>query len=174
MKTVALGPDAIFHRYLTPRWAYLPTSGAGAASQGGRFNRPGVEALYLSVAPQTALDEYRQDASITPPATLAAYQVTLSNVADLSAGYDPTVWATAWSDWDCAWRRIARLDGKTPPSWLLADNLVTAGVKGLLFPSLRHAGGVNLVVFLANLDAGDRVEVHDPDHRLPRNPASWH
>ncbi|WP_245470224.1 hypothetical protein [Mesorhizobium sp. M7A.F.Ca.MR.362.00.0.0] len=33
---------------VTPKWAFLPTSGAGAAIDGGRFNRPGVEALYLT------------------------------------------------------------------------------------------------------------------------------
>jgi RES domain-containing protein len=77
MKLVRLGPDEVFHRYLTPKWAFLPLSGAGAAMDGGRFNRPGVEALYLSRAPQTALDEYRQGATITPPATLAAYLIML-------------------------------------------------------------------------------------------------
>ncbi len=47
MRLGRIGPDEIFHRFLTPKWAFLPTSGAGAASRGGRFNRPGVEALYL-------------------------------------------------------------------------------------------------------------------------------
>jgi RES domain-containing protein len=65
MKIIRLGPDEVFYRYLTPKWAFVPTSGAGAALDGGRFNRPGVEALYLSRAPQTALEEYRQGALIT-------------------------------------------------------------------------------------------------------------
>ena len=69
MKIVRLGPDEVFHRFLTPKWAFVPLSGVGAAIDGGRFNRPGVEALYLSRTPQTALEEYRQGASITPPAT---------------------------------------------------------------------------------------------------------
>ncbi|RUW26547.1 RES domain-containing protein, partial [Mesorhizobium sp. M1E.F.Ca.ET.041.01.1.1] len=60
MKVTRVGPDEIFHRYLTPKWAFLPISGAGAAIDGGRFNRPGVEALYLSRSAQTALDEYKQ------------------------------------------------------------------------------------------------------------------
>lgn len=91
MKVVRVGPGAVFHRYLTPKWAFLPTSGAGAATDGGRFNRPGVEALYVSRAPQTALEEYQQGASIVPPATLAAYKVTLEQVVDLSEGYDPAI-----------------------------------------------------------------------------------
>lgn len=70
VKTAAVGPGEVYHRYLMPKWAFMPTSGAGAAMDGGRFNRPGIEALYLSRSPQAALEEYRQGASITPPATL--------------------------------------------------------------------------------------------------------
>ncbi|MFI0849069.1 RES family NAD+ phosphorylase [Mesorhizobium sp. IMUNJ 23232] len=173
MKVVRVGPDAVFHRYLTPKWAFLPTSGAGAAADGGRFNRPGVEALYLARAAQTALDEYRQDASITPPAMLAAYKITLSQVVDLSQGFDPDVWDAAWAQWDCPWREVARIHKKIPPSWKLADQVITAGMQGILFPSLRHAGGTNLVIFPANLFGGDGVEVHDPDQRLPRDQSSW-
>lgn len=112
MKVTHIGSDEIFHRYLTPKWAFLPTSGAGAAIDGGRFNRPGIEALYLSRSAQTALEEYRQGASITPPATLTAYKITLAEVADLSQGFDPAVWDKAWKDWDCAWRQIARIEKK--------------------------------------------------------------
>ena len=173
MKIARVGPDEVFHRYLTPRWAYLPTSGAGAALDGGRFNRPGVEALYLSRGPQTALEEYRQGASIVPPATLAAYRITLAAVADLSQGFEPKIWDDAWKEWDCAWRKIARIDRKVPPSWKLADVVITTGLRGMLFPSLRHAGGTNLVIFPANLVDGDGVSVHDPDHRLPRDQSSW-
>src|SRR5438309_1145592 len=49
-----VGPDEIFHSYLTPKWAFPARQRCG---RGDRFNRPGVEALYLSRAPQTALDE---------------------------------------------------------------------------------------------------------------------
>ncbi|MGD9710631.1 MAG: RES family NAD+ phosphorylase [Thermomicrobiales bacterium] len=173
MKIAPVGPDEIFHRYLTPKWAFLPTSGAGAAIDGGRFNRPGVEALYLSLSAQTALEEYRQGAGITPPATLAAYKIALAEVADLSRGFDPNFWDGAWQEWDCAWRQIARIDGNIPPSWKLADRVITAGLRGIMFPSLQHAGGTNLVIFPANLVEGDQVTVHDPDHRLPHDQSSW-
>ena len=173
MKIVRLGPDEVFHRYLTPKWAFVPLSGAGAAIDGGRFNRPGVEALYLSGAPQTALEEFRQGASIAPPATLASYKITLDQVADLSAGYDPAGWPNEWAEWDSNWRKIARIEKKIPPSWLLSDGLIEAGCRGLLFPSLQHAGGVNLVVFTANLTKVDKVAVYDPDGHLPQDQSSW-
>lgn len=50
-----LGNDEAQYRILTPSWAHSPTSGAGAARKGGRFNRAGLEALYLSQSEETAL-----------------------------------------------------------------------------------------------------------------------
>lgn len=173
MKIAALGPDAVFYRYLTPKWAFVPLSGAGAAAEGGRFNRVGVEALYLAQVPQTALEEYTQDSSLVPPATLASYILAVEGVVDLSGGYDPAHWATDWADWDCAWRRMVRIDKVMPPSWTLADQVISAGHKGILFPSIRHPGGTNLVIFNSNLVAGDQLRVHDPDGRLPKDQSSW-
>jgi RES domain-containing protein len=173
VKIVRLGPDEVFHRFLTPKWAFIPLSGVGAAIDGGRFNRPGVEALYLSRTVETALEEYRQGASIAPPATVAAYKASLEKVADLSAGYDPASWSPGWGEWDCNWRKVARIEMKVPPSWLLSDSLIVEGFGGLLFPSLRRPGGTNLVVFNANLADADKLQVHDPDNRLPRDQSSW-
>ncbi len=173
MKRVRLGPDAVFYRYLIPKWSHAPLSGAGAAIGGGRFNRPGVEALYLSQTPETALAEYAQGSSIAPPATLAAYPLDLADVADLSAGYDAAHWSPAWADWNCDWRYISRIERKVPASWLLADEVIRSGCRGLLFPSMRHVGGTNLVIFNANLTPADRLSVHDPDGRLPRDQRSW-
>lgn len=41
--------DTVAYRVHDPKWAYAPTSGAGAGSHGGRANRPGISALYLSL-----------------------------------------------------------------------------------------------------------------------------
>ncbi|MGE0148032.1 MAG: RES family NAD+ phosphorylase [Parvibaculaceae bacterium] len=173
MRLARIGPDAIFYRFLSPRWAFLPTSGAGAAQNGGRFNRPGVEALYLAADPATALAEYRQDASIVPPGILVAYRVALADVVDFSSGYDPAAWPSVWENCDCDWKFIARIEHRDPPTWHISDQLVQAGRRGLLYPSMRHPGGINLALFLANLDAEDSIEPHDPDHRLPHDQRSW-
>lgn len=167
------GPDRVLYRYLTPRWAFLPLSGAGAAKAGGRFNRPGVEALYLSTEPETALAEYRQGSSLPNPATLAAYVTDLYDVVDLSTGYAAASWAPEWSGWSCEWRWIARVERKVPTSWLLGDEVIRAGCAGLLFPSTHRSDGVNLVVFPANLSAADSLTVHDPGAMLPRDQRSW-
>ncbi|WP_245295204.1 hypothetical protein [Manganibacter manganicus] len=37
--------------------------------------------------------------------------------------------------------------------------VTTAGLRGILLPSLRHAGGINLVIFLANLVDGDNITI---------------
>lgn len=173
MKLTRLGPGVVLHRFLTPKWSHDPLSGAGSALHGGRFNRPGVPALYLSVEPETALAEYRQGSSIVQPATLAAYFADLATVADLSAGYDPAHWSPVWADWDCDWRWIARVEKRIPPSWLLGDEVIRAGCAGLLFPSTQRSGGVNLVVFDSNLTSADGLTVHDPDSRLPTDARSW-
>lgn len=172
MLRITLGPGH-YYRYLTPRWAYVPLSGAGAATGGGRFNRPGVEALYLSAEPETALAEYRQGSSLPKPATLVAYEIALIDVIDLSAGYDPARWSAEWADWDCDWRWLARIEHEVPPSWRLGDEAIRSGAPGLLFPSIHRADGTNLVVFGANLTTDDRLAVHDPDGALPRDQRSW-
>lgn len=168
-----VGPDAVFHRFLTPKWAFVPLSGAGAAVDGGRFNRPGIEALYLAAEEMTALAECKQDSSIAPPLTLASYFVTFDRVVDLSAGFDPNRWSAEWAGWNCSWRKTARLDRAVPPSWILADHVIASGYKGLLFPSTKKAGGTNFVIYPQNLDAADELRVHDPHGHLPRDPSSW-
>ena len=79
--------DAVFYRMNTPRWAFTPTSGAGAARQGGRLNRAGVEALYLSKETDTAVAEFRQTSPILPPGMLVSYLVSAARVVDFSAGF---------------------------------------------------------------------------------------
>ena len=63
-----LPPGTTLFRAHTPVWASRPTSGAGAAAKGGRFNREGTQALYLSLDEMTALREYHAD--VVVPAAL--------------------------------------------------------------------------------------------------------
>lgn len=66
-----LPPGTTLFRAHTPRWASRPLSGAGAAHRGGRFNREGIEALYLSLDELTALREYQQTSTFLPHARCA-------------------------------------------------------------------------------------------------------
>ena len=81
-------PLSTLYRMLTPRWSFQPVSGAGAARQGGRFNRPGEHALYLSFSTRTAVAEYQQFLDLLPPGTLAAYLAKLSSVVDFRKGFE--------------------------------------------------------------------------------------
>lgn len=158
---------------MTPRWSHAPTSGAGAARFGGRFNRPGIDAVYLSRRIETAAAEYRQDDPLIPPGTLVAYRVALSRIVDFEAGYIRGVWAELWSDWDCEWRKQALYEQIEPPGWLLGDLAVERQAKGILFPSTRHAGGSNLVVYPQQLEEGDALFACDPRGDLPLDQESW-
>ena len=85
------------------------------------------------------------------------------------------------SAWRFDWRlappgrlaSLTRIDRESAPSWKLADIVVTAGLRGILFPSLHHTGSTNAVIFPTNLVDGDHVAVHDPDHQLPQDQSSW-
>jgi len=116
-----LGPDTPFYRALTPRWAFKPESGDGAAAFGGRFNRVGLEARYLALTPAGALTEYQGDAFLTPPTTMAAYLVTADPVVDFTGGYVAGPWLPIWEQAYCDWKKLANLDHVEPPSWVIGD-----------------------------------------------------
>jgi RES domain-containing protein len=73
----------LYWRVLAPKWAHDPLSCAGAALRGGRFNPPGMPALYMSEEFVTAVAEYEQDLGIRP-GTLYAYDVDSERVVDLA------------------------------------------------------------------------------------------
>lgn len=172
MIVTSLDGSTLFYRAHTPEWASQPLSGAGAAKQGGRLNRPGVHALYLANSSEVAIAEYQQLSPIMPPCTVATYHVVLGAVVDFRGGFVPNEWSPLWQELYCNWRRMAMLEDVEPPSWVLADEVLAAGHSGVLFPSL-HGGGINLVVYPDALRANDRLAVHDPDRRLPRDRSSW-
>jgi RES domain-containing protein len=169
-----IGPNHVCYRSLTPRWSYMPTNGEGAAQQGGRFNRLGVNTLYLAELPETALREAQSpNSSLFHPTTLAAYHLTVEKAVDLGRGYDPDQWDPMWRNWDCAWRNIARVEKRDPPSWLLGDFITSKGCAAIRFPSIRHPGGFVIALYTDLIGPNDRITVHDPDGRLPRSAESW-
>jgi RES domain-containing protein len=91
-----LQPAETFYRFNTPRWACSPTSGVGASKIGGRFNRPGTDALYLSRRIETAAAEYQQGEPLMPPGTLVTYAVELSSIVDFQEGYSRGEWDELW------------------------------------------------------------------------------
>ena len=167
-----LGPDAAFYRALTPRWAYMPESGAGAALVGGRFNRPGVEARYLAETAEGALIEYQQESPLLQPSTLATYLVSAARVVDFSGGYSAEHWSALWAEAYCNWKGLAFLENVEPPSWVIGDVVRAAGAAGILYRSARDPEQRCLVLY-PELAETFAAPVHDPNGQLPRNDDSW-
>lgn len=163
----------VFYRVNAPKWAYTPTSGAGAASQGGRLNRPGADALYLSIELDTALAEYQQTSKYLPPGTMVSYDVIAEEVVDFSKGYSAKDWDPLWQDFGCDWRKMVFDLKIEPPTWVLYDMVISAGYQGVIFPSVAKPGGSNIVIYHAALKAGDKLEAIDPNGDLPKNQSSW-
>jgi len=161
------------YRMHTPRWAVAPTSGAGAADHGGRANRPGMAALYLALDAQTAIDEYRQVSMLLPPGTLVSYQVTADPILDFRAGFARAHWSALWEEFFCDWRELWFDRHIEPPSWVLGDETIATGAKGILFASQARPGGTNLVLYNDLLGPGDVIDVYDPANELLKNQQSW-
>ena len=163
---------AVAYRVHAPKWAFAPASGAGAGKHGGRANRPGVNALYLSLELETALAEYRQTDALLPPALMVSYALSIAGVVDFRGGFSDA-WDPLWQDFYCDWRRLHFYEGIEPPSWILGDAVLAGGAKGILFKSVV-TGGTNLVLYNDALTGADSITVHDPHGALPKNQDSWH
>lgn len=161
------------YRMHTPKWAVSPSSGAGAALYGGRLNRPGIEALYLSLDEQTAINEFKSISALLPPGTLVSYQISINDIVDFRQGYQPNKWSPLWESFYCNWRSLVFDEKIEPPSWVLGDQVIATGAKGVLFLSAYGYQGTNLVLYPYLLDATDKVEVIDPKGELPKNQQAW-
>ncbi|SAK93346.1 RES domain protein [Caballeronia temeraria] len=161
------------YRMHVPRWAVAPTSGAGAGTHGGRANRVGLNALYLALDHDTAIREYQQLSSLMPPGTLVSYNLTAAPIVDFTGGYESGKWSPLWEDFYCDWRHCWFNERIEPPSWILGDEVVASGAKGILFKSRLKPDGTNLVLYTERLDSTDHFDVYDPHNALPKNQSSW-
>lgn len=168
-----LPEGTVAYRAHDPKWAIAPTSGVGAAKAGGRFNRAGVEALYLSLEDVTALREYQQTSPLLPPCTICSYTLTVTGVVDLRQLRRGPSWDGLWHDWATDWRHFAFDLRIEPPSWVLGDVVRDTGHPGIVFPSIVRQGGTSLVLFPDLFSVTDKIDVHDLDHQLPKDQSSW-
>lgn len=104
------------------------------------------------------------------PMTLCAYEVGAEHTFD---GGSPAALAAAGilpADLACPWR-LDVAEGREPPSWRVAEQLVAAGAVAMLYPSLAPAATAtdrNLVVWRWGDPAAAHVRVIDEEHRLGR------
>ena len=119
----------------------------------GRYNRPGQRTLYASGSPagaRAAMARYGDAAR-----TLVQLEVAASGLLDLRTARDDERMAAA-TDWQAALR-----DGRTPPSWTVADAARAAGAVGLIEASRHVPALCHLVLFEWNGAGGPTVTVTD-------------
>jgi RES domain-containing protein len=164
------------YRAHNPFWSFSPLSGEGAKLRGGRFNPRGTPALYLSLTAPTALAEYNQGFPHRPqPTTLCAYEIDCDDLLDLGDSNQRKKAGITQSEMECAWELMIAMKQK-PPTWLMAERLITSGVSGIISPSYAKnapAGGQNIVLWKWSDHLPYQVKLIDDDDRLPKNQDSW-
>ncbi len=140
----------LVYRAHNPQWSWSPLSGEGARRHGGRFNRPGSPALYLSLAPLTAIREAQALGRPMQPLTLCAYDVDAEPVFD--AHDKESRRSLGLTEFDLAsptWE-AEMLAGAIPASQALADRLIAASYAGMRvrsFAAGTDADDLNLVMW---------------------------
>ena len=141
-------------------------SGAGAEKTGGRWNRPGIEAVYASLDILTATNEayqnllhYRMPLSSIRPRVTAGARVALSTVMDLTdsavrrrLGF--TVRELVEEDW-----RSLQHSGVESWTQAIGRGCFLAGFESMVVPSARNHGGKNIVLFPKNLHKSSKLEI---------------
>jgi len=150
-------------RAVHPRSGFEPLTGRWSAKHGGRFNRRGREALYLSLSPLTALKEVARDGRFQPT-LFVSIEATLEGIADAAAsGLDEAVLS------EPEWARLNR-QGQLAPSQALAEALIGQGATGMLVRSFAPEAGpreMNLVLWSWSPDT---LRVIDDERRLAPSP----
>ena len=166
----------VAYRAHNPRWSWSPLSGAGSAAHGGRFNRVGMPALYLSLSWKTAVVEASQGLAFRlPPLTIVSNEIDCEDVIDLVDATEMRRRRVRKSDLACAWCLLAAR-GEPVPSHALADRLCGDGIAGIIVPSFAAGLGPdakNLVLWRWGATPPHRVTIIDPAGRLPKDDRSW-
>ena len=165
----------LVYRAHNPQWSWTPLSGEGARRHGGRFNRPGVPALYTSLAPLTAIREAQPLGRPMQALMLCAYEVDAEPVFDTQDAARRTALGVNDADIACPTWEAEMHAGKVPTSQALADRLIAAGQVGMLVRSFAAAAGsddINLVLWRWGSVRPARVVLLDDEGRLSRRPSS--
>lgn len=132
---------------------------------GGRFNPPGQSAFYSALDPHTAYAEYTQNL-FDRPGLLCAFDVRGARVLDLRAPETLAALQLQEEDLGARWFGLS-----STPTQSLAARLLAEGLDGLLYPSLQHQTGTNLVLWRWNQGrASVRVKLVDRLGEAVTNP----
>lgn len=161
----------IAYRSHNPKWAFQPTSGKGAQLTGGRFNKKGIPALYLSLSQIGALLESQQGFSHkAQPKLICAYQVDVENIVDLTDAKVRAYYDISLTKLDCAW-----FIEENPYPHQVVDRLMRQKVSGIIVPSFASGAKdcTNLVLWKWSSRKPNKVTVIDDNKALPKNQDSW-
>lgn len=167
--------EGVAYRALNPYWSHRPLSGDGAALHGGRFNRVGQPALYLATSAAGALREVTQGLALHDPLTIYAYALDVDDLVDLTQGEVFSQIGFSRTDLACNWKQDL-IENRMPASHHVADLLAAEGKAGILVASFAPGAAAqdrNLVLWKWGPDLPHKVNVHDPEGRLPRDQRSW-
>ena len=142
--------------------------GKGSLRMGGRWSAAGTfPAVNLSTAPETAVKEsgatftyYNFAPSDVRPRVLVGVRLRLARVLDLvnPRGLRTKPWLGLTELLAEDWRKVNDA-GHEAQSQALGRAVQEVGAEGLLAPSARVPGGINLVLFPASLAPRSGVEI---------------
>jgi RES domain-containing protein len=135
-----------------------------------------MPALYLSLSIETAVKEANQSFAFKiDPCVLCSYDVDCADIADLQTDAGRAAHDVMLRDMACSWFSYIS-DGEKPPSWRIAERMISDGYAGILVPSFaprQTVANQNLVLWRWSDHPPHQVRVFDPSGRLPRNQLSW-
>ncbi|KQS83539.1 MULTISPECIES: RES family NAD+ phosphorylase [unclassified Rhizobium] len=158
-------------RAFVPKWAFAPLSGEGASRFGGRWNPVGSPTIYAARELSTAWAEYNQG-FVQHPALIAQLELKGAALADLTDADVLADLGCVAEIHQCEWRM--QLDkGEVPETHHLRLRLIELGFDGVVYPSFMSPGGSCVALWRWNAPGTPRLDVVDPDGRLPKTSASW-
>ena len=155
------------------------TSGDGAGYYGGRWNPPGIKAVYMSLDPITATKESYQEftkfgfeTNSIRPRVIVGVKLKLRRLLDLTdarvrrrLGFRlDELMEEDWHSIQCA--------GDESWTQAIGRGCRSAGFEGLIVHSARNRRGKNVVAFPDKLDKGSVIELLAKEE-LPPHPSDW-
>jgi RES domain-containing protein len=142
-------------------------SGHGARQRGGRWNQPGISAVYGSTTQATALVESQANdryygIEAGSPRILVAIEARLAGVIDLTSTAIQRALGISLVELTAEdWRKLLQ-SGRESTTQALGRAAVMNGASGLLVRSAAVPVGVNVVVF-PGTNKNDRLTVAEGD-----------
>jgi RES domain-containing protein len=153
-------------------------SGDGASQFGGRWNRRGIRAIYLSLDLMTAVKESYQaflesgfNSSSIRPRVMAGAELNVRSLLDLTDAKIRKVLGFTLVDLTGEDWHAIQDEGEESWTQAISRGAKLAGFEGLIVPSARNHRGKNVVLFPENLPPGS-VELM-AKKELPPHPSEW-